>query len=309
MVVAVLCGCGSSRGPAPVLLPRQTAPILMGAWVPAANAEGQMASFEALDRTLGCTLSIDPHYRGWDRIRLFEERTDVEAGRIPMISWSAVGSTTASAIAGGTEDRVIRAAAVGVRSLVKPVFIRFGFEMDQRPGAPGSHNIGPPDEFKAAWRRIVGIFRAEHATNAQFVWSATALGFASGSAQKFYPGSSYVQWVAADGYNRYPSTSWQEFDDIFTPFYTWAVATHKPLMVSESGSTSDPGDPRRLRDWLVSAERWVVSHTRIRAWVYNDALSPTGFDFRLRSPAGIHTLRAMSGFLGRHTPGCGGGGD
>jgi hypothetical protein len=264
----------------------------MGAWVPAAPGVGQLTSFEALDRRLGCTLSIDPHFRGWDQIRLAEERKDVEGGRIPMISWSAAGTTTASAIASGLDDGLIRSVALGVRALRKPVFIRFGFEMDERPGARGGHSIGTPEEFKAAWRRIVGIFHVEHAVNAQFVWSATAAGFATGSAQRFYPGGRYVQWVAADGYNRYPATGWRGFQEIFGAFYAWGATTHKRLMISESGSTADPSDPMLQRDWLVSAAGWIARHPRIRAWVYNDALSPAGFDFRLSTPSVIYALRA-----------------
>jgi hypothetical protein len=274
---------------------RSGSQILMGAWVPAAPGSGQLASFEALDRRLGCTLSIDPHFRGWDRVQLAEERRDVEAGRIPMISWSAAGTTTASAIASGLEDRVIRSVALGVRTLRKPVLIRFGFEMNQRPGVTGGHFIGTPQEFKAAWRRIVGIFHAVHAVNAQFVWSATAVGFASGSAQRFYPGGRYVQWVAADGYNRFPDTGWQEFAGIFGPFYAWGVTTHKPLMISESGSTTDPSDAMRQRNWLVAAAGWIKRHRAIRAWVYNDAQSPAGFDYRLSTPSAMFALRSTVG--------------
>ena len=293
-MIGSLTACGSSQSQVTAPPPRFGSGILMGAWVPAPNGGGQLAFFENLDRRLGCTLSIDPHYRAWDRIPLVEERKDVEAGRIPMISWSAAGTTSARAIASGLEDGVIRSVALGVRSLHKPVFIRFGFEMNQKPGAPGSHYIGTPHEFKLAWRRIVGIFHAEHATNAQFVWSATAAGFATGRAQTFYPGGRYVQWVAADGYNRYPDTRWDGFRQIFTPFYTWGVTTHKRLMVSESGSTTDPGEPMRQRWWLISAARWIEQHPRIRAWVYNDAVSPTGFDFRLSTPSVLSALRSTS---------------
>jgi hypothetical protein len=70
-------------------------------------------------------------------------------------------------------------------------------------------------------------------------------------------------------------------------------------MISESGSTTDPGDPMRQRDWLVRAAGWIARHRAIRAWVYNDALSPAGFDYRLSTPSVMYAFRSTSGRLAR----------
>ena len=51
-----------------------------------------------------------------------------------------------------------------------------------------------------------------------------AFDFHGGIAHSFWPGNSYVNWVAADGYN-FPGHPWHSFRDIFQDAYHFAAST------------------------------------------------------------------------------------
>ena len=77
------------------------------------------------------------------------------------------------------------------------VFLRIGYEFD------GAWNSGyeDADTYKAAWRRIVDIIRAEGADNVVFVWQSGAAPIDDAIEKKhedisdWYPGDNYVDWV------------------------------------------------------------------------------------------------------------------
>ena len=54
-----------------------------------------------------------------------------------------------------------------------------------------------PASFIAAWRRVYRIFAQVGATNVRWVWCPTGWGFGKGLAERFYPGSAYVDWIRA----------------------------------------------------------------------------------------------------------------
>ena len=80
-------------------------------------------------------------------------------------------------------------------------FLRYCWEMD---GDRRQGEIKGPQKFIAAWQRMYGIFRAEHADNVIWVWTPNAAGFKDGRkytggnppAPSFYPGDEYVDWIA-----------------------------------------------------------------------------------------------------------------
>ena len=118
----------------------------------------------------------------------------------------------------------------------------------------------------AAWRHIWQVFQNAGATNVAFVWSIGA----SGRDQdliNYYPGSAYVDWIAADGYDR-PNNP-VSFTARFQPWYNEFSGFGLPLMVGESGavgalrengSTRRPPSSRipRLPD-LARSGPWATS--------------------------------------------------
>ena len=74
--------------------------------------------------------------------------------------------------------------------------IRFGHEMN----GDWYGWSGQPAAYVAAWRHVVSVFRGEGAANVKWVWSPNVdngdYPFA-----RYFPGDSWVDYVALDGYN------------------------------------------------------------------------------------------------------------
>jgi hypothetical protein len=258
-----------------VLLGVSTSPEVRG-------LAAERSAVEDLEQRLGRTLDINHNFYPWDRPFPSEtERWDLQAGRIPMISWNGRDVTTAS-IAAGAYDGMIRPRARQTRDLRQRVLIRWFWEMD---GNKKADYAGTPEEYIAAWRHIVRIFRDEGADNVEWVWCPNASAFNDGSAQQFYPGDDFVDWVCADGYNWAPGRAGDEyrsFKDIFGGFYAWATLHDKPIMIGEFGvQERRPGEKAQ---WITDAREAIKrDFPRLRAIVYFNANKD--YDWRLSTSA------------------------
>jgi beta-mannanase len=103
-------------------------------------------------------------------------------------------------VATGADDELIRQRADAVAALGRPVLLRWFWEMDGRRYRNVAHS---PREFVAAWRHLHDLFAERGADNVRWVWCPNATAFTDRTAQQFYPGDGYVDWVCADGYD-YP---------------------------------------------------------------------------------------------------------
>jgi Glycosyl hydrolase family 26 len=271
-----------------------TGGVLLGASTSPAErtADAEKAAVLGLERSLGRPLNIDHNFYPWDAPFPTEiERWDLQNGRIPLISWNGK-NVQSSDIAAGNYDAMIKQRARATKDLGKPVLIRWFWEMD---GAKKSGFAGTPDQYIAAWRHIVTIFRNEGADNVRWVWCPNASAFNDGYAQQFYPGDDFVDWIAADGYNWAPGRAgdqYRSFRDIFTGFYGWASLQKKPIMVGEFGvQERNPGDKAQ---WIIDA-RDTIKHDfpLLRAVVYFD--SNKDYDWRLTtSDSAVEAFKQMA---------------
>lgn len=231
-------------------------------WTDEASARAEVT---ALESQIGRRLAIDHHYYAWTgTFPTGLERFDLDAGRIPLISWHG---TALSSILSGTHDAMIRERADAVAALGKPVFLRWGWEMNGNWYAwDGSHNndagqTNGPAKYRAAWRRIHGIFRARGATNVVWVWSPNHANVPTSSWnhwRNYYPGDAYVDWVGIDGYNWGSTRSWSRwtsFTSIFAPVYD-DFAARKPVMIAEFSSAERGGSKG---DWIAAARSALKS--------------------------------------------------
>lgn len=298
LVAGGLIAAGDRRSPArgssawrAALAPEQG--TLLGAWVapdwskPGA-AQKAVVGFE---RRIGRKLAIDQHFYPWSKpYPTWRERADLDAGRIPLISWNGTDTTR---IAAGAEDDLIRARAAAVHDLGRPILLRWFWEMDGHDAAVW---VPSPASFVAAWRHIHELFAAAGATNVIWAWCPNAAAFTSGKAPPYYPGDAYVDWICADGYNwapGRPGDSWQSFADIFADFYAWAAPRGKPLMVAEFGAQERaPGEKAR---WIADAQRAVKERfPRIAALVYFNE-DRDGYDWRVEtSPSAEAAFRDLA---------------
>ena len=239
----------------------------------------------------GRKLDVDHWYYNWESNFIgWRQAWDFQNGRIPMISWSRGYS---SQIIAGAYDDMIRARADGVKSLGKPIFLRWAWEPD---GKRWIEKSGTPAQYIAAWRHIHDIFETRGATNAVWIWCPTAYSFKTGTAWEWYPGDAYVDWIATDGYNWYPQKqtprdTWRSFVQIFDAFYQSASPKGKPLMLGEYGVQEDT--PGRKADWVHDAQNVIkTQYPAIKAIVYFDTKTNNpdrpSFDWRMDTSASAY---------------------
>jgi hypothetical protein len=282
LAVTALLPAPSEAAPAAAsrtkLVPRSGA--LFGAWVDLQHgwtnnedAEREVTTFE---EQIGRRLDIDHHYYAWtDRFPSGLEEWDIANGRIPMITWKG---TTLTDILGGEYDGMIRARARGVRDLHRPVFLRWGWEMNgQWEAWSGARNGGAevgPARYVSAWQHIHRIFTAMGATNAVWVWAPA---HQDGPPHDwnhwthYYPGDGWVDWVGIDGFNWGAATRWghwASFTDLIEPVYR-DYAGRKPIMIAETGTTRVGGSKV---GWFQDARDDIETvFPRVRAIVYFNA--------------------------------------
>jgi hypothetical protein len=100
------------------------------------------------------------------------------------------------------------------------------------------------------------------------------------SADAYWPGSAYVDWVGTDFYSRFPNFSGLD------RFYADGRWAGKPFVFGEWAmwGRDDPGFMRRFFDW-------VAAHPRVRMLAYNQGNRPTS-EFRLyRYPRSARVMR------------------
>ena len=270
-----VAGTGSAAA-SPVAPAKGLAPssgVYLGAF---ANESGGISTLET---KIGRTLALDRQYVPWTFTGWAKRiGPDAAAGRIPELAWSAAPTTTAAAIASGSQDGVIRAAATAMRDTKVQLMLVMWYEFDQ----PAGHKryIGTPSQVVAAWRHTVDLFRAVGAMNVHFVWTPMAFDFAPRAnvdARAFYPGDTYVHWIGADAYNL-PGAPFRTQDELLDAAVTFAHAHHKPFIVGETASLASvaatPG-------WIEAYGAWAAAHPTVKAVNFFDSISPKGYDFRL----------------------------
>jgi hypothetical protein len=275
---------GGSEGPAPRLhFPGlQTLPAAkhtpaipahgayFGAWVRqgAYTQAARVLALDMLQGALGRRLDIVHTYLTWQgTFPKLSDQVMLGQGSLLLLSWTGTVSTV---VTSGAADGVIRQVAREIKSVRKPMFLEWRWEMD-RPNLRSV--VGTPAQFIAAWKHVRAVFAQQHVRNVAWVWCPTAKGFAAGGdAPAYYPGDAEVDWVCADAY---PGPGpYRSFYDVTRPFLSWASHHRKPVMIGEYGVPASYG-PLRRAQWLRGAAQTVRADPQIKALVYFDS-NPAG---------------------------------
>ena len=293
-VAACLDGSGPQEAsePNPVVRGPLAPPegTLLGAWVKPRYgwAEGlEKRAVREFESAVGMRLEIAHHYVPAGTPLGWKPAWFLSRSQIPLIS---MGGLNSGEVTAGAHDGYLTSIATALSELERPVFVRYGAEMD---GDRNSAWAVSPSEYVSAWRYIHDLFQG---TPAVWVWAPNAAAFATGEAPRYYPGHRYVDWIAADGYNwdGCRGDPWEEFAHIFEDFYAWGARTGKPLMVSETGTVEDPSDPARKAGWLARTARTIkTSMPAVRALVYfhSDRDCPWWLD---SSPGALGAFRRLA---------------
>jgi len=263
-----------------------------------ANPKGGQTLFSSLEAQIGRHLDVDRLYASWDTVQPDAQvQWDVANDIIPVLSIRAATTSGVvvpwTQITAGTYDSAIVAQADALAALGAPVILTFDHEPESDPGN------GSPADFVAAWQHYVTVVRDQGATNVSFALILEANSYGPTTIQRWYPGDSYVDWVGADGYNRFgcdgSPAKWVDFSTLFSPLENFAVLHGKPAMITEWASAEDPGIPGRKAQWIAAAAQSLESWPQVKASLYfDDGGAHPGCDFPLSSsPSALQAFATM----------------
>jgi len=270
---------------------RSQASVQFGTWSPGEPYAGNLDGVVKLQNDTGRRVDIVNWYQNWPAGGVSSGINAVTASnRIPLLTWEPWDPSkwTSSqdwpyplqTIVNGAHDNYIASFARTLRDVGRTVYLRPMHEMNGNwypwsAAASGVRYGTTPGLFKQAWQRIVTIFRANSATNVKFVWSPYALDVpASNPMENYYPGSSYVDVLALDGYNwgidpvtQQPRNGgWQTFAQLFDTAYDRLKALGpQPIWIAEVGSAPDGGDKA---GWILDMWRRADEMDRVQAIVW-----------------------------------------
>jgi hypothetical protein len=176
-------------------------------------------------------------------------------GAIPLMDMGSDGASLAE-IAGGARDSYLASWAKAARNYGKPFFLRWDWEMNGTWFRWGEEAAASPSLFRSAWRHFHDVAEAQGATNVTWVWCPNVGFSGSTTLSSLFPGTEYVDWTCADGYNHGTNPikpdSWTKFFTLFSPTYNalLKLAPEKPVMIAETASTEFGGSKAQ---WIADA--------------------------------------------------------
>lgn len=197
-------------------------------------------------------------------------------GSIPMVTWEPWNPGTGpnqpqyslKNITQGHFDSYITAFAQAAKAWGHPFFLRFAHEMNGNWYPWGIANGNKPQDYVKAWRHVHDIFTQVGATNVTWVWAVSAGGNID-TYPSLYPGDSYVDWIAMDGYN-HGGKKWQTFSKVFGKTYQKLLTiASKPVMIAETATSSKGGSEP---GWITDAFTTELPNnfTQVKAVIWFD---------------------------------------
>lgn len=284
--------------------------LLFGAYVPPAPHEG-MSAVTDIEQQIGAKLDTLLFYQAWGGGHAAFDAGWIKAAaagkRNVFLTWEPwrPGEGTdqpefaLSQILLGRYDDYIRSWARGIKAVPVLVYLRPMHEMNGNwyPWAPGV-NGNTASQYVQAWRKIVSMFRAEGVKNVRWVWSPYTVDVPSTNRlETLYPGSTYVDVVALDGYNwgacEPDYGGWLSFDQVFAGAYSrvMKMGTRKPVWIGETAAPTLGGDKAQwIRDMFNVLKTSKYQHVSAVTW-FSDLKE---CDWRLNSPQSAVTALKQS---------------
>jgi cellulose synthase/poly-beta-1,6-N-acetylglucosamine synthase-like glycosyltransferase len=166
----------------------------------------------------------------------------------------------------GYFDDFINRFAEKLKSLNRPVFLRFAHEFDN-PFYPW-HVYGNDAsvKFKKAWIHTYEIFKKIEANNVIWVWNP----WQSENVSEFYPGQEYLDWIGVNilnygGLNE--NGGWLNFDSLYYHFHKeFENLPSAPVMISEFGSLREEDGQS---EWIENAFNSIENqYDEIKSVIY-----------------------------------------
>jgi hypothetical protein len=231
--------------------------ILLGA-----SDNSDPESFETiinLEDSLETVFPLIHIYNAWgskpsEQFPTVAAKTILNLGSTPVITWepwlsdfdvdeySGIpeagkrGKGSLLAIESGTYDKYIVKWALAAKELEKPIFVRFGHEMNDPYRYPWGPQNNKPEDFVVAWKHIRQLFDSLAVDNIIWIWAPHP---AYGYFDAFYPGDEFVDYVGIGVLNFGDAATWSKwwtFDELFGANYEKFSSYNKPIMITEFGS-------------------------------------------------------------------------
>lgn len=202
-----------------------------------------------------------------------------------------------SSIANGNHDEYIASWALSAKQVSAPMIIRFAHEMNTDPGTKAWYPWqGEPDNYIAAFTRVVQIFRTNSVDNVKFMWNPI---FYTGREvpQQYYPGDEYVDYIGITVINlgNLQGLAGEEYFWLNCPFILnyqlnpiIQAEFNKPVIISEILTTDNGGSKA---EWFEQCIEQIPQKGIIKAMVFYHSNDETGrwtqapIDWRITSNA------------------------
>jgi hypothetical protein len=227
------------------------------------------------------------------------------SGKVPKakmitVRSSASWQSTANLKSGSAAYADVVRWADTIKARSGKIYVAFHHE----PESQASSKFGNATDYKAAFRRIVTIFRNRGANNVIWTWQMTDWAFRTSSsdrqyAAKWYPGDAYVDVVGADPYNWYTCGAgqgrWMSLKALTDPLLAFAKAHGKQAALPEFASQRNS----RRASWLTDARDYLAAHdsTIAAVFYYNERpMNPASQDctWKLSTSTEWSAMRSMA---------------
>lgn len=161
-----------------------------------------------------------------------------------------------SQVASGGQDANIKRWANALKG--KAIMVSFSHE----PMAKQNSHWGTASSFVAAWKHVVTVFNSQGSTSVKWVWNVTSDSFRVSSSSpdygaKWYPGDSYVDYIAGEAYNRVGcGQSSISLADKIKDIFAFANQRNKLFVIAEFASNAFSGRAA----WISAAHSFMDSH-------------------------------------------------
>jgi len=208
-------------------------------------------------------------------------------GNVPLISWepflrSGTPDNIEAQIAAGTYDSYIREWGARLKTFLSGPDLVLGTSDDRRAYLRPAHEmngnwypwsaspgVSTPADYVAMWRRVHGLVSGLGIGPAhlQWVWAVNHTDNGPFTAEQYFPGDAYLDWVGIDGYNwgaSQPWSSWTSPDAVFNPTLARVRAlSSKPLAITETAATSLTASGVSVAQksaWTAALFTWATSN-------------------------------------------------
>lgn len=304
--------------------------VYTGAYIDFGDQEDTVTleTIQGFDQLIGKRQALIGSSNFWGKGAFPRRNMDIISayGAVPLLYWNPWDDTewnekhknrfTLYAILAGQHDAYIDRWADEAKAYGKPLLVAWGLEMNGEwfPWSGVFHGGGKPvpgtrpvqyqgpENFKKAYRYIVDRVRARGTKNIAWVFhvnnSSNPYKPLWNSMAAYYPGASYVDWLAMSAYGKqFPRQEWITFDQAMQKYYKELanVDAHKPILIAEwgvghfpkSGSQADyvaealkklidPNLFPRLKGAVYWSERWQNadgSYSNLRINASDDTLA------------------------------------